>query len=197
MNPVASGRPADAETESKKRPGLWVGLYEWVEVFAVSIAVVFLLFAFVGRVSVVDGSSMTNTLQNGDKLLVWQFGYTPKSGDIVVCHSTFFGFDEPLVKRVIATGGQTIRIDPATWTVTVNGVALDEPYVKRIAGRAMTGWSYGESYTVPDGKVFVMGDNRNGSWDSRDSRVGPIEEQYILGKVIFRYAPLSAFGKVS
>ena len=182
---------------SPKKAGVLVNLYEWVEVFAVSIAIVFVLFAFVGRVSVVSGDSMNNTLTNGDKLMVWQLGYRPTPGDIVVCQSEFFGFGEPLVKRVIAVGGQTISLDPGTWTVKVDGVALDEPYVKRIAQRSMAGWSYGESYTVPEGYVFVMGDNRNNSWDSRDIRIGPIEEQYVIGKVIFRYAPLPSFGKVS
>ena len=195
MDPTAVSSPEPVTAKPQKN--VLTELYEWVEVFAASIAVVFLLFVFVGRVSVVDGKSMTNTLQDGDKLFVWQLFYRPKPGDIVVCQSDFFGFGEPLVKRVIATAGQTITLDTDTWTVRVDGVALDEPYVLRVAGRAMHGWSYGESYTVPEGYVFVMGDNRNGSWDSRDVRVGPIKEQYVVGKVVFRYAPLSSFGKVS
>ncbi len=181
-----------------KKQGLLADLYDWLEVVAVSIAAVFVLFAFVARVAVVDGTSMTNTLQHGEQLIVQELFYTPKQGDIIVCQSPFFGFDQPLVKRVIATAGQTISIDTETWTVTVDGKPLDEDdYVLKIAGRPMTGWSYGESYTVPDGHVFVMGDNRNGSWDSRDSRIGAIDERYVVGKVIFRFMPLRSFGPVT
>lgn len=198
---------AEAETEALEQPtetggkpkkqGFLTDLYDWLEVFAVSVAAVFVIFAFVARVAVVDGESMTNTLQHQDQLIVQELFYTPKQGDIVVCQSAFFGFDKPLVKRIIATEGQTISIDTETWTVTVDGVPLKEDYVRYIQGKDMHGWSYGDSYTVPEGHVFVMGDNRNGSWDSRDSRIGPIDERYIVGKVIFRFAPLGSFGPVS
>ena len=183
--------------EEPPKSGLLAGLYDWLEVFVVSVAAVFVIFGFVARVAVVDGDSMTNTLRHGDQLLVQELFYTPKQGDIVVCQAMLFGFDNPIVKRVIATEGQTVSIDPQTWTVTVDGVPLEEDYVLRIQGKDMVGWSYGESYTVPEGHVFVMGDNRNGSWDSRDDRVGPIDERYIVGKVIFRFAPLGSFGPVS
>jgi len=188
--------PTETE-EAPKKQGLLADLYDWLEVFAVSVAAVFVIFAFVARVAVVDGESMTNTLQHQDQLIVQELFYTPKQGDIVVCQSAFFGFDKPLVKRIIATEGQTISIDTETWTVTVDGVPLKEDYVRYIQGKDMTGWSYGDSYTVPEGHVFVMGDNRNGSWDSRDSRIGSIDERYIVGKVIFRFAPLGSFGPVS
>ncbi len=188
--------PIPAPRKPKKQ-GLLADLYDWLEVFALSVAAVFLLFAFIGRVAVVDGDSMNNTLKHGDQLLVQEILYTPKQGDIVVCQSEFFGFDSPIVKRVIATEGQTVTIDTTTWTVSVDGVPLEEDYVRYLEGVKMNGWSYGESFTVPEGMVFVMGDNRNGSWDSRDSRIGPIDERYIVGKVIFRYAPLDSFGPVS
>ena len=196
---VVSDPTANAghQKEKIKKQGLMADLYDWLEVFAVSVAAVFVIFAFVARVAVVDGDSMTNTLQHGDQLVVQDLFYTPKQGDIVVCQSQFFGFDQPLVKRIIATEGQTISIDTETWTVTVDGVPLKEDYVRYIQGQSMHGWSYGDSYTVPEGYVFVMGDNRNGSWDSRDSRIGPIDERYIVGKVIFRFAPLGSFGPVS
>lgn len=196
VEPEAAEQPIEVEEKPKKQ-GLLADLYDWIEVFAVSVAAVFVIFAFVARVAVVDGESMTNTLQHQDQLIVQELFYTPKQGDIVVCQSTFFGFDKPLVKRIIATEGQTISIDTETWTVTVDGVPLKEDYVRYIQGKNMHGWSYGESYTVPEGHVFVMGDNRNGSWDSRDSRIGPIDERYIVGKVIFRFAPLGSFGPVS
>ncbi|MBQ4065380.1 MAG: signal peptidase I, partial [Clostridia bacterium] len=107
--------------KKKGKQGLLGDLYDWLEVFAVSIAAVFVLFAFVTRVAVVDGDSMTNTLHHEERLLVQELFYTPKQGDIIVCQSTFFGFDNPLVKRVIATEGQTIAIDRATWTGTEDG----------------------------------------------------------------------------
>lgn len=176
------------------KQSLLAEIYDWLEVFAVSVAAVFFLFAFVARVAVVDGDSMNQTLKHGDKLIVQELFYTPKQGDIIVCQSEFFGFQEPLVKRIIATEGQTITLDSESWTVCVNGEPLEEDYVNYIAGMPMVGWSYGESYTVPEGMVFVMGDNRNGSWDSRDSRIGPIDERLIVGKVVFRFLPFDSFG---
>ena len=180
----------------KKAQSTAADLYDWLEVFAMSVAIVFVIFAFVARVAVVDGSSMTDTLHDKDKLLVRELFYTPKQGDIVVCQSEFFGFSEPIVKRVIATEGQTVKIDFEKWKVYVDGTELEEDYVKYIAGRPMNSWSYGESYTVPEGHIFVMGDNRNGSWDSRDEKVGAIDVRYVIGKVIVRFSPLSSFGTV-
>ena len=193
---------AMAEAAPEKRPkklGFLADLYDWLEVFAISVAAVFVLFAFVVRVAVVDGDSMTDTLHHGEKLLVLELFYTPKQGDIIVCQDDCpeLGFDNPIVKRVIATAGQTITMDSETWTVTVDGVPLDEDYVRYLSGRPMGDWDYGESYTVPEGYVFVMGDNRTGSWDSRDDAIGPIDERYVIGKVIFRFAPFDSFGPVS
>ncbi len=182
--------------EPEKKQSLAADIYDWLEIFAVSIAAVFVVFAFIARIAVVDGTSMTNTLQHGDKLIVSELFYTPKQGDIIVCQSEFFGFNQPLVKRIIATEGQTISIDTETWTVTVDGTPLEEDYVRYIQGQNMRGWDYGESYTVPEGHVFVMGDNRNDSWDSRDSQVGPIDNRYIIGKVLLRILPLSEFGTI-
>lgn len=193
----SSELPQSEAVSTPQKQGLLADLYDWLEVFAVSVAAVFVLFAFVARVAVVDGDSMNHTLKHGDKLLVQELFYTPKQGDIVVCQTEFFGFGNPLVKRVIATEGQVITLDTETWTVSVDGVPLDEDYVLHIEGASMVGWSYGESYTVPEGHVFVMGDNRNGSWDSRDARIGPVDERYIVGKVVFRFAPFSSFGPVS
>ena len=186
----------EAMPEEVPKKSALAELYDWLEIFAVSVAAVFVLFAFVARIAVVDGPSMQNTLHNGDKLLVWELFYTPKQGDVVVCQSENYGLDKPLVKRVIAVAGQTVSIDTATWTVYVDGEAVEEDYVLRINEQSMIGWDYEESYTVPEGHVFVMGDNRNDSLDSRSYRIGPIDERYIVGKVIFRFLPFADLGAV-
>lgn len=171
--------------------------FEWVEMFAVyfaiSVAVLLLLF----RHCPVNGESMRDTLQNGDLLIVSLLGYTPEGGDIIVCQSETYGLDRPLVKRVIATAGQTVSIDYTDWTVTVDGEALEEDYILKREGFDMLRSNYlPETFTVPEGKVFVMGDNRNNSKDSRSSEIGFIDERYILGKVVLRLLPFSKFGSL-
>ena len=171
-------------------------IYDWVEVFVVSVAIVFIIFSFVARIAIVDGGSMLPTLTNGDKLVVRQFLYTPKQGDIVVCQSKIYGLDKPLVKRVIATEGQTVYIDRANWKVYVDGKEIDEEYIYREAGYMIGMDSTSNTIVVKPGHVFVMGDHRNDSLDSRSSLVGQIDERYIIGKVIFRFMPLTSFGTV-
>lgn len=171
-------------------------IYDWMEIFAVSIAVVFFLFSFVARIAVVDGGSMLPTLENGDKLIVRQLFYKPKQGDIIVCQSESYGMEKPLVKRVIATEGQTVVLDRQNWKVYVDDKPLDESYVLYEAG-LMMGWDYDtDVITVKEGHVFVMGDHRNDSLDSRSMRVGQIDERYIIGQVIFRFMPLKSMGIV-
>lgn len=171
-------------------------IYDWMEIFAVSIAVVFFLFSFVARIAVVDGGSMLPTLENGDKLIVRQLFYKPKQGDIIVCQSESYGMEKPLVKRVIATEGQTVVLDRQNWKVYVDDKPLDESYVLYEAGYMM-GWDYDtDVITVKEGHVFVMGDHRNDSLDSRSMRVGQIDERYIIGQVIFRFMPLKGMGIV-
>ena len=171
-------------------------IYDWMEIFAVSIAVVFFLFSFVARIAVVDGGSMLPTLENGDKLIVRQLFYKPKQGDIIVCQSESYGMEKPLVKRVIATEGQTVVLDRQNWKVYVDDKPLDESYVLYEAG-FMMGWDYDtDIITVKEGHVFVMGDHRNDSLDSRSMRVGQIDERYIIGQVIFRFMPLKSMGIV-
>ena len=175
--------------------GIFASLFEWVETltlyFAIAMAVLTLLFTH----SPVVGSSMYPTLEQGDILIIRKLGYTPKNGDIIVCQSEVYGMDKPLVKRVIATGGQTVEIDYNTWTVKVDGVTLDEDYINYKPDVYMTRSDYlPDKFTVPDGKVFVMGDNRNDSWDSRLETVGLIDERNVLGKVSFRLLPLRKIG---
>lgn len=171
-------------------------LYDWIEIFAISVAVVFVLFSFVARIAVVDGGSMLPTLTNGDKVIVRQLFYTPKQGDIIVCQSEKYGLDKPLVKRVIATEGQTVTLDRENWKVYVDGVELDESYVFFETG-SMRGWDYNtDSVTVEKGHVFVMGDHRNDSLDSRSSAVGQIDVRYVIGQVVLRFLPFKDFGFV-
>lgn len=177
----------------KKSKILW-DLFDFLEIFVVCSAIVVILFSFVGRLTVVEGESMENTLIDGDFLVIRSAFYEPKQGDIVVIHDTSnLGiYGEPLVKRVIAVGGQTIDIDFETWTVTVDGKVLDEPYIKLTGPTLTSAWEY--PLTVPENEIFVMGDNRNHSGDSRAYQVGTIDKRCVVGKAIMRVFPLDSFG---
>mgnify|MGYP005841841337 CR=1 FL=1 len=155
------------------------GLLEWYEALISAALVLVLVFSFFFRIIQVDGESMVPTLENGDKLVVWGAGYEPQRGDVVIVDS-YTSYGRPLVKRVIAKGGDTISIDYATGTVEVNGKVLEEDY---IAEPTYLGYDVEFPYTVPEGTVFVMGDNRNNSNDSRSSHVGAVPRNMILGKV--------------
>ncbi|MGN1096177.1 MAG: signal peptidase I [Eubacteriales bacterium] len=169
-------------------------IYDWIEVVCVSVAIVIFIFTFIGRLTTVDGTSMYPTLEHGDRLVVSGLFYTPSNGDIVVLQEPNGFFEEPLVKRVIARGGQRIDFDFENWEVYVDGEKLDEPYVNYEIGKAMKSDSAPESLVVPEGYIFVMGDNRNGSTDSRSSLVGFVSEDYVMGKVLIRILPLSRIG---
>ncbi len=173
-----------SEGKAAKPGAVTKELYDWLEIVAVAIAAVILVFTFVGRIATVDGTSMLPTLTNQERLIIREAFYKPKQGDIVICQSVSYGLEEPLVKRVIALEEQTVTIDFANWQVYVDGQPLQEDYIKRVANTGMHGWDYGQSYTVPKGHVFVMGDNRNNSQDSRRMSVGPIDERLVLGKAV-------------
>lgn len=186
--------PREIEIEERKPSETF---FEWLEIFIISVAAVFVLFSFIARIAVVDGNSMYPTLSNNDKLLVRQIFYTPKQGDIIVCQSENYGLDKPLVKRIIATEGQTVRLDRENWKIYVNGFVIDEPYLV-IGEGAMVDWEYDtDEIVIPKGHVFVMGDNRNNSLDSRFYGVGMIDERYIIGQVIYRFMPFNVFGPVN
>ena len=188
-------------TEEKKAPKgyeiLWE-VYDWLEIFVFAASVVLLVFIFIARTAIVQGPSMENTLFEGQALIMSDLFYTPEKGDIIVFQEKQSGYMEPIVKRVIATEGDVVDIDFNTWTVTVNGEKLEETYVKREVG-AMVNYMDGNDYpyTVPDGKVFVMGDNRNHSIDSRSRTIGAVDERFIIGEVKFRVWPLNKFGTVN
>ena len=149
---------------------------------------VILLFTFCFRLMIVSGTSMCDTLQNGDYLLVLNstLSGSPEVGDIIVAAKDDFHDGEPIIKRVIAVEGQEVQIDFVQGIVYVDGVALDEPYTA-----TPTSVSEGETFpqVVRPGCVFVMGDNRNDSKDSRSPQIGQIDRREILGKAIFLLFP--------
>ena len=180
------------KNRNRQSPLRGQNLLEWYEALISAALVLVLIFSFFFRIIQVDGSSMVPTLVNGDKLIVWGAGYTPQRGDVVIVDS-YTSYGKPLVKRVIAKGGDTVSIDYATGTVAVNGEVLQEDY---IAEPTYLGYDVTFPYTVPEGTVFVMGDNRNQSLDSRSTYVGCIDERDILGRVLLCFMPFTDFGVV-
>ena len=168
----------EKQTAQQLKTAKGQGAFEWYEALISAALVLVLIFSFFFRIIQVDGESMVPTLQNGEKLIVWGAGYEPQRGDVVIVDS-YTPYGKPLVKRVIAKGGDTICIDYETGTVAVNGEVLREDY---IAEPTYLGYDVEFPYTVPEGTVFVMGDNRNNSLDSRSSYVGCIDERDILGQ---------------
>ena len=169
-------------------------LFEWVELFAYSVTIVVILFTFLCRIAVVSGPSMEKTLFDKEVLLVSDLFYEPQQGDVIVFQSNTILDNEAIVKRVIATEGQVVDIDFENWIVYVDGEAIEEPYINFEAGRYMNGSDYTYPLTVEEGKIFVMGDNRNHSTDSRDNRIGQVDTRFVLGKVLVRILPFDTFG---
>lgn len=174
--------------EQEKQTAKGRDLYEWVQSLVGSVLVVVGIFTFVIRMMGVDGHSMLNTLQHGDRLLVVNsmLYHDYKYGDIVILRKDGVFDDDPIVKRVIAVEGQTVDIDFAEGIVYVDGEALEEDYI-----REPTYTAEGTEFplTVPEGSIFVMGDNRNGSSDSRDYRLGTVDTRYVIGKAAFLIFP--------
>lgn len=160
-------------------------IFDWVQSLVLALLVCVLLFTFVVRVVSVSGTSMLNTLQNNDRILVSNLFYSPKQGDIVVLRKESFSVD-PIVKRIIATEGQTVHIDFDQGLVYVDGQALEEPYAREPITRRI---DYEDDVLVPEGCIFVLGDNRNGSTDSRDIRIGCVDERLIIGRAFFLLLP--------
>ncbi len=171
--------------EEPKAPWHASLMYDAIESVKGAVIVVFLIFSFVFRAVGVDGDSMYPTLKDGDWVAVSGVTTEIDRGDIIVSTQPWER-NVPIVKRVIAVGGDMVDIDFNANAVFVNGVKLNEPYIAEL-----TRVSYDVEFPVivEEGKLFVMGDNRNVSLDSRSSKIGLIDERYVLGKVIFRVYP--------
>lgn len=173
------------EGYEKKPSKFSLFLYEWLDSVVYAFVLILLLFTFVCRISGVRGDSMLPTLRNGDWLTVSSVTSEINRGDIVVITQPNV-HNEPLIKRVIAKGGDEVMIDFEAHTVSVNGVVLDEPYINEPTTEQS---DVTFPVTVPEGCLFVMGDNRNHSSDSRFSGVGFIDERYVLGVAQVRLFP--------
>ena len=169
-------------------------LYEWVQALVTVVLCAVVVFAFAARLVLVSGPSMRETLQDQDCLVV----LSPllcgdyEAGDIVIIQRESFRDGEPIVKRIIATEGQTVDIDFDAGVVYVDGAALEEDYI-----RQPTYLEEGLEFpcTVPEGCVFVMGDNRNDSDDSRDPDLGPVDTREIMGQAVFLLYPGMTAGR--
>jgi len=164
-------------------------LYDWMQCLITAMVVCVIVFIFLVRVIDVRGTSMNPTLNNGDKMLVSSLFYTPKAGDVVVFKKNEYDPDRALVKRVIATEGQEINIDFDLGIVYVDGEPIKEDYIMELTHTKI---DFIGPKTVPDGCVFVMGDNRNASTDSRKTEIGMVDSRLILGKAYMVIYPLQA-----
>jgi len=184
-------REAGAQPLSAKGSRVGQELFDWAQVTVQVLVSIVLLFTFVLRNTGVIGHSMNPTLYDGEWVIMSNLLYEPKQGDIVVLHKKSF-MDEAIVKRVIATEGQVLVIDYLTNSVYVDGILYDIPPIPERMNPA----GDIQTLTVPEGCIFVMGDNRNHSTDSRFHVLGAVDKRYVLGHVIFRVYPFNRIGPV-
>lgn len=182
------GEGGDAADGDKKEKDEGKELYTFCRTLVLALSALVLVFTFLGRLITVDGISMEPTLLHGELMLVHSAGYTPAQGDIVVLTQPTFR-EDAIVKRVIALGGQRVDIDYLAGTVSVDGVVLDEPYINE----TMLPRGDVTQIVVPEGCIFVMGDNRNVSADSRYNDVGVIDARRVIGRAVVVIFPFDRF----
>ena len=184
--------------EDQGKPGSFrQSLLEWVEVIVGSVVFVTILLTFVARIITVDGSSMSPTYENGDRVLATSLAGPAGQGDVVILVNVL---EEPIIKRVVATEGQTVDFDEDMGELVVDGQPLTGEAYHIANGITYVPDRPGEvlefPQTVPEGCVFVLGDNRPNSKDSRFAEVGMVDCRNILGKVVFNLYPFSKLGFV-
>ena len=202
-SPIVQNERSDSEEKPKTSLKVLSSIYDYVEIFAISIIAVLLIFTFGVRLCRVDGNSMNNTLNHNEMIIASNLFYTPKQGDIIVFHLSNDNYQEPIVKRVIATEGQTVEMNLTTGVIKVNGQVYSDEHAYVSGGKYDLDIRYNKNYMytangntyfvakVPEGKLFVLGDNRNGSSDSRTSRIGFVDVDTVLGKAVFRISPFT------
>jgi len=191
------GEPQKGESgeEEEEKGSFKLDLYFWTQTLVITLTALILLSTLIGRPICVMGSSMVPTLHEGDLLLLQSIGYEPRQGDIVVLRKSSF-MPEPIIKRVIAVGGQHVTVDYSTSTVSVDGEVLDEPYIKETMVQPTSLEMTVNDIDVPEGSIYVLGDNRNGSSDSRHVRLGVVDKRYVLGRARVVLFPFSHFGAI-
>ena len=192
MEPKEEAKKPEAEEKKEQSGRFSSALFDWTESLVIAVLFVVVLFSFIFRIVIVDGQSMESTLHNGELMLVSSIGYKGERGDIIVLYSD--SFHRPIVKRIVAVAGDTVDIDFDNAQVSLNGETLDEPYLDDFYYYDYEGVDFPQ--TVPEGCVFVLGDNRTGSTDSRSPSIGMVNEDAVIGKVYYIIFPFDSFGAV-
>lgn len=196
----------DVWKPEKKKFDIAYELYDWAHSLVFAFVGFVLILSFAAGIFSVSQVSMTDTLQEGEMVIVSRLPYTPKRGDIVLfvkhgwrnSYNPETGLYNPLIKRVIGEPGDELFYDNGSGILYINGDAIDEPYIRG----SMTRWVMDERLTaegvvvVPEGFVFAMGDNRGGSHDSRNADIGFVDVRSILGPAFLRVTPFSKFGRI-